>query len=49
MPLMISYDRQGAALARWAGPIEELKRIAEKEKKKSACAKILIGTKQIYP
>lgn len=49
MAVMISYKRDGTTLARWAGSEEELRRIAEKEKQKPACAKILLGTKQIYP
>ena len=46
---MISYDKYGTALARWSGSEKQLRDIAEKEKKKSACAKIILNTKQIYP
>lgn len=49
MPVMISYDKNDIALARWSGSEEQLKQIAAKEKNKPKCAKILIGTKQIYP
>lgn len=46
---MISYKKDGTTLARWSGSREELERIAEKEKKKAACARIVINTEQIYP
>jgi len=49
MAVMISYDKYGTSLARWSGSEEQLLKIAQKEKDKPQCAKIKIGTRQIYP